>query len=322
MRLLFAGTPDSAVPSLDRLNNSRHTVVAVLTRPDARVGRGRKVKPSPVKQYALDHGIEVLTPSNVREEGFRDQLDQLDIDCAPVTAFGALLPADLLGAFKHGWVNLHFSLLPAWRGAAPVQYAIWHGDEVTGCTTFQIETGMDTGPVFGMATERVHANDTTESLMPRLVDLGATLLVSTMDAIESGTARPQPQSHDGVSYAAKVTTADALVDWTQPSLAIDRHVRALTPAPGAWSVIDLGESLLRLRFGPVTMDGAAEPTLAPGEIAVTKNHVRVGTGSGTVVLGTVAPAGRAHMSAADWARGARLPQHAHFVDKQGWLENN
>lgn len=301
MRLVLAGTPVTAVPSLRALLASRHEVVAVVTRPDARSGRGRTLAPSPVKEVALEHGLEVLAPAGPREPDFQTRLREIAPDCCPVVAYGALLTGDLLGIPRHGWVNLHFSLLPAWRGAAPVQRAIIAGDDVTGASTFRIEEGLDTGPVFGVMTEAVRADDTTGSLLDRLAHGGAELLVRTMDGIEDGTLVPQPQPCDGVSLAAKLTTEDARINWGSASFVIDRLVRGCTPAPGAWTTFR-GD---RLGLGPVR---AVDPpaALAPGELLVTKRTVTVATADGAVELGEVRPQGKKPMAAADWARGVRI----------------
>jgi methionyl-tRNA formyltransferase len=186
LRLLFAGTPEPAVPSLEALLGSRHDVVAVLTRPDARAGRGRKVSRSPVAERADAAGVPVLQPRSPREPEFLEQLAELAVDCAPVVAYGALVPQAALDLPAHGWVNLHFSLLPAWRGAAPVQHAIMAGDEVTGASTFRLEAGLDTGPVFGTVTETIGAHDTAGDLLGRLSVSGAGLLVATLDGIAAG----------------------------------------------------------------------------------------------------------------------------------------
>ncbi|RBY89222.1 methionyl-tRNA formyltransferase [Blastococcus sp. TBT05-19] len=300
MRLLFAGTPAPAVPSLDALIASGHEVVAVLTRPDARSGRGRKVSRSPVAERADEAGIPVLQPRSPREPEFLEQLADLAVDCAPVVAYGALVPRAALDLPRHGWVNLHFSLLPAWRGAAPVQHAVMAGDEVTGASTFLLEAGLDTGPVFGTLTEEIRPRDTAGDLLDRLAVSGAGLLVATLDGIEAGALEPRPQPADGISLAPKVETADARIDWALPAYVVDRRIRGVTPAPGAWTTWR-GE---RLRVGPVELvtDG---PSLTPGEVLVDAGSVLVGAGNGAVRLTQVQPAGKKMLPAADWARGAR-----------------
>ncbi len=311
MRLLFAGTPDVAVPTLEALVDSPHEVAAVLTRADAPAGRGRRLTPSPVRARAEELGIEVITGSPSDPE-VQDRLQALDVDCAPVVAYGQLLRPDVLAIPRLGWVNLHFSLLPAWRGAAPVQRAIMAGDEVTGATTFLIEAGLDTGPVLGTLTETIRPRDTSGDLLGRLALAGAPLMVATMDALETGQLTPVQQSADGVSHAAKITVDEARVRWDHPALAVDRQVRGCTPAPGAWTTLPDGA---RLGLGPVTVvTEHTEPPLAPGEIRVTKRDVVVGVAGGAVRLGDVAPVGKKHMPAADWARGARLADGTPVAD--------
>ncbi|MEE1803687.1 methionyl-tRNA formyltransferase [Streptomyces sp. JV176] len=302
MKLVFAGTPEVAVPALDALIASeRHDVVAVVTRPDAPAGRGRRLVASPVAQRAEEAGIEVLKPAKPRDEDFLARLREIGPDCCPVVAYGALLPKSALGVPVHGWVNLHFSLLPAWRGAAPVQHAVMAGDEMTGAATFQIEEGLDSGPVYGVITEHVRPTDTSGDLLTRLAFAGSGLLSATMDGIEDGTLVPVPQPADGISLAPKITVEDAQVEWAAPALRVDRVVRACTPAPGAWTVFR-GERLKLFQAAP-----APDVTgLAPGEPAVGKNAVHIGTGSHAVELLWVQPQGKKPMRAADWARGVRI----------------
>lgn len=308
MRIVFAGTPEPAVVALRRLIESEHDVLAVLTRPDAQRGRGRSLRPSPVKECAQEHGIEVLTPRSLKadtEDGMqvRERLRELAPDCLPVVAYGQLVTPDLLDIAPHGWVNLHFSLLPAWRGAAPVQAAIAHGDDITGASTFRIEEGLDTGPVFGTVTETISSQDTADDLLTRLAYSGAELLVATMDGLAAGTLKAQPQSGEP-SYAAKISVEDARVDWNSPCFDIDRRIRAHTPAPGAWTM--MGES--RLKIAPVTCEETipeAVGKLKPGQIGLTKKDVYVGTATRPVRLSEVQAPGKRRMAARDWARGLR-----------------
>ncbi|MEH0828310.1 MULTISPECIES: methionyl-tRNA formyltransferase [unclassified Micromonospora] len=301
MRLIFAGTPAVAVPALAAVAASGHELLAVVTRPDAPAGRGRGLVRSPVGAWADEHGIEVLTPAKPREPEFLDRLRELAPDCVPVVAYGALVPPVALEIPRHGWINLHFSLLPAWRGAAPVQHAVLHGDELTGASVFQLEQGLDTGPVYGTLTDEIRPTDTSGDLLERLAHSGAGLLVAVLDAIEAGSARAEPQPTDGVSLAPKLTVEDARVRWTDPAFAVDRRIRACTPAPGPWTTFR-GD---RVKLGPVTPVGNG-PELKPGELLVEKSRVLAGTATVPVQLGEVRAAGKKAMSASDWARGVRV----------------
>ncbi|MEV6396599.1 methionyl-tRNA formyltransferase [Streptomyces sp. NPDC051907] len=302
MKLVFAGTPEVAVPALDALIASdRHEVAAVITRPDAPAGRGRHLVASPVAERAQEAGIEILKPASPRDEAFQARLREIGPDCCPVVAYGALLPKSALDIPARGWVNLHFSLLPAWRGAAPVQHAILAGDEMTGAATFLIEEGLDSGPVYGVITEHVRPTDTSGDLLTRLAFAGAGLLSATMDGVEDGALEAVAQPAEGISLAPKITVEDAHVDWAAPALRVDRVVRGCTPAPGAWTVFR-GErlKLIQTALLPDRAD------LAPGELSAGKNNVYVGTGSHAVELLWVQPQGKKPMRAADWARGVRI----------------
>jgi methionyl-tRNA formyltransferase len=302
MRLVFAGTPQAAVPALDALLKSRHEVAAVVTRPDAPAGRGLRLGPSPVAERAAAAGVEAFKPDRLRDPDFLDRLRAIGPDCCPVTAYGALIPQTALDIPRHGWVNLHFSLLPAWRGAAPVQHAIMHGDEVTGATTFRLVRELDAGPVFGVATEPIRPRDTAGELLARLAESGAELLVATLDGIESGQLEARPQPADGVSLAPKLTAADARVRWDHPAIAVDRQIRACTPSPGAWT--ELGEA--RLKLGPLAaVPAPADRTgpLDPGELRILRSAVLVGTATTPVELGEVQAPGKRRMQAVEWARG-------------------
>jgi methionyl-tRNA formyltransferase len=318
MRIVFAGTPAVAVPSLRALAASQHDLTGVVTRPDRPSGRGRTLAQSAVSEAAAEFGLPVLKPAHPGDLDFQAELAAWRPDAVAVVAYGALLPQSALDIPTLGWINLHFSLLPAWRGAAPVQRAIWHGDEITGATTFRIVRELDAGPVYGVMTYAVPARATSGDVLTALAGDGARLLVSTMDAVASGDARPAPQTAEGATYAEKVSVRDALVDWEAPALAVDRQIRACTPDPGAWTCFR-GR---RLRLGPVTPVGVADigpatppwvervlrgrRTLRPGELLATKRQVLAGAASGPVALGEVAPSGKAPMEAAAWARGVRI----------------
>jgi methionyl-tRNA formyltransferase len=304
VRIVFAGTPEPALPSLRRLIDSpRHDVVAVLTRPDAAKGRHGKPSPSPVAELALERDIPLLRPTRPNSDEFIAELTELAPEACAVVAYGALLSERLLAVPVHGWVNLHFSLLPAWRGAAPVQASIAAGDTVTGATTFQIELALDSGPVYGVVTETIRPTDTAGDLLERLSISGAALLETTLDGIGDRSLSAVPQPADGVSVAPKITVESARVRWDLPAHAVDRQIRAVTPNPGAWTMI--GD--LRVKLGPVTVEDAPD-NLAPGVIRVERKGVHIGTGSQPVLLGQIQPPGKKLMNAADWARGARLDE--------------
>jgi methionyl-tRNA formyltransferase len=276
----------------------------VVTRPDAPAGRGRKVAASAVGRRAEELGVPVLKPAHPRDPDFQAALRELGPGCCPVVAYGALLPQSALDIPEHGWVNLHFSVLPSWRGAAPVQHAIWAGDEVSGATTFRIVKELDAGPTFGLMTQTVRPGDTAGDQLARLAEGGAGLLVQTLDGIEDGTLEAREQPGEGISLAPKITVEDAHVDWTEPAVAVDRRIRACTPGPGAWSTWT-GE---RIKLGPVRL--VERERLDPGVLEVTRSAVFVGTATGPVELGRVKPHGRKEMDAADWARGVQFPDGA------------
>lgn len=316
MRVIFAGTPEPALASLRALLDSRHDVVGVLTRPDAKRGRGRTLHRSPVAAAAQEAGIEVLKPRSLRGEDGADvaaRLRELAPDVVPVVAYGNLVPGALLDLPVHGWANLHFSLLPAWRGAAPVQHAIIGGDQITGASVFQLEQGLDTGPVYGTLTTEIGSAETAGDLLGRLAESGAQLLVSVLDSLEDETAVAQPQPLTGVSLAPKLDREDGRVRWSDPALAVDRRIRGTTPAPGAWTTLPGARedpAPTRLKLGRVHLRPEVTD-LGPGVLRTGRHEVLVGTGSHAVALGEVAPAGKSWMPAADWARGARL---AHTIE--------
>lgn len=315
MRIVFAGTPDTAVPSLKALIDSdAHEIVAVITRPDAPKGRGRTLHRSPVGEVADAAGIEVLTPTSGRDPELASALRELEIEAAAVVAYGNILPQDVLDIPRHGWVNLHFSLLPAWRGASPVNAAIAAGDEITGASTFRLEAAMDTGPVYGTITETIGAQDTAGELLERLAESGAGLLAATLDGIESGELVAVEQPADGVSYSGKISSADARIRWDLPAFAVDRHIRSITPVPGAWTELD-GQ---RFKIGAVTLpagDSLPEQAagLAAGELNWTKKSLFVGTASGPIVIDRLQPPGKKLMNAMDWVRGSHIEPGARFA---------
>ena len=308
MRIIFAGTPKIAIPSLAALIDSEHEVIAVLTRPDARVGRGLITMPSPVAIVASENNIPILKHAHLRDTNFHHEIETLNPDAIAVVAYGAMVPIELLKAPIFGWINLHFSLLPSWRGAAPVPYSIRFGDEITGATTFQIDEGLDTGPIYGVLTEQITQDDTTGTLLTRLSISGAQLLVQTLSGIGRGELVAMPQSGEDVSFAPKLSPIEGEIDWRQPALAVGRHIRSFSPDPGAWTTLEG----VRIRLGPVSI---LESKLVgtPGELIVSKNEVFVNTGSASIRLGTVQSSGKREMPASDWARGIRVDSGAVFA---------
>ncbi|GAA1495849.1 methionyl-tRNA formyltransferase [Paeniglutamicibacter kerguelensis] len=299
MRVLFAGTPQVAVESLNRLVADGFDVVAVLTREDAPVGRKRVLTPSPVAARAAELGLEIIHANRIDEQT-QKRLAALDLDIAAIVAYGGLVPEKALTIPRLGWINLHFSLLPAWRGAAPVQHSIMAGDDITGAVTFQLEKGLDTGPIFGTLTETIDPADTSGELLGRLAVSGAVLLSQTLAGLDAGKLVGVEQQSE-TSYAHKLTLVDGKVDWSLPALVIRRRINGTTPDPGAWTELD-GQ-----RFKLGTLVPHTEVTdLVPGEVRIEpgkKPRVLVGTGSHAVELGLVQPPGKKMMNAADWARG-------------------
>ncbi|GAB3541266.1 methionyl-tRNA formyltransferase [Arthrobacter tecti] len=298
MRVLFAGTPDVAVPSLAELIRAGHHVAAVLTRQDAPVGRKKVLTPSPVAQAAARLGLETVKANRI-DDAVVARLGGLDLDAAAIVAYGGIVPAPALTIPRHGWINLHFSLLPAWRGAAPVQHALINGDDVTGASTFLLEEGLDTGPVFGTVTESVLPGDTSGALLERLSASGAVLLAQTLSAIEQGRAKAFPQEGQ-VSLAPKLSGEDGRIRWSDPALAVKRRISGVTPEPGAWTTL----SGQRCKIGPVLLRPEVTD-LPPGEASQRNGAVLVGTGSHAVELGVLQPSGRTVLAAADWFRGAQ-----------------
>lgn len=299
MKVLFAGTPEVAVPSLEALVSAGFDVVGVLTREDAPVGRKKIMTPSVVAQRAEDLGLKVIK-ANRFNEALADQLKALAPDVAAVVAFGVILPKYALDIPQHGWINLHFSLLPAWRGAAPVQHAIMNGDDITGASTFRIDEGLDTGGVLGTLTEEIRPEDTSGELLGRLAQSGAVLLTQTLSGLDAGALTAVPQQGD-VSLAPKISLDDARIDWNAPALVIRRRINGVTPAPGAWTTLD-GQ---RFKIAE-TFPAPDVRELEPGVVLIEggkKPRAVVGTGSYGLELVTVQPPGKKMMAAADWARG-------------------
>ncbi|WP_372697800.1 methionyl-tRNA formyltransferase [Arthrobacter sp. JSM 101049] len=299
MKVLFAGTPHVAVPSLDRLVADGFDVVAVLTREDAPQGRKRVLAPSPVASRAAELDLPVIKANRIDAHAI-EQIALVGAEVAAIVAYGGLVPPAALEMPRHGWVNLHFSLLPAWRGAAPVQHAVINGDDLTGAATFRLEKGLDTGPVYGTLTEDIRPDDTAGALLERLAESGSVLLSQTLQGIDIGMLEPVAQTGD-VSLAPKLTLEDGHITWDQPALGIRRRINGTTPEPGPWTSLD-GQ---RFKLGAVDLLPEVED-LAPGAVRILpgrKPRVLVGTGSHAIELLQVQPAGKKMMPAADWARG-------------------
>ena len=303
MRIAFAGTPPVAVATLDALVESHHEVVGVISRPDSAAGRGKKVSPSPVAARAEQLGLPILKPEHPRDPEFLAELADWDVESVAVVAYGALLPQSALDVPPHGWVNLHFSLLPRWRGAAPVQRAILAGDLKTGATTFRIVKPLDAGPVYRSMTMLISSTATSGQLLEELGHAGGPLLVQTFDDIAAG-VEPTPQAEDGVTLAGKILVQDAHIDWTRDAHTVSRQVRAVTPAPGAWGL--LGEDVFKIEQIAEADEPHRAPILAPGALVADKRHLWVGTGTKPLELVRVKAAGKKSMAGADWARGVIL----------------
>ena len=304
MKLVFAGTPDVALPALETLISSEHDVLAVITQPPARAGRGRELQPSPVHAVADKFGIKALYPDSIRE--IDAVLRKLQPDAIPVVAYGQLIPETMLDIPAQGWINLHFSLLPEWRGAAPVQHCIWRGDAITGATTFRIDQGMDSGPILGHVTQLVDPKDTSGALLARLADTGSHLLRQTLDALEAGMITPIAQQHDQATYAPKLQKSDSRIDWQLPAIEIDRRIRAMTPKPGAWTTMVLSEHEISMSIGPVSTNRDIQ--IDPGVICVIDKNVFVGSATYALELDRIKPPGKKFMLATDWMRGLRTEE--------------
>jgi len=306
VRIVFAGTPEVAVPSLEALVAAGHEVVGVVTRPDAPAGRGKRLTASPVAARAEALGLEVVKPVHPRDEDFVAWLTEKAPDACPVVAYGALVPQHVLDIPRHGWLNLHFSLLPAWRGAAPVQRSIMAGETMTGATAFELVAELDARPVHGPITQPIGELDNSADLLDRLAHRGARLLGQVLDDIAHGST-PVPQDEQGVTLAPKISVEEARIDWRRPAAAVAALVRGTNPSPGAWTVLG-GERFKVLLARPVELP-ADVPGLAPGQLHATKRQLFAGTGDGAVELLRVKAFGKKEMAGPDWARGMhQLPE--------------
>ncbi|MEO0360962.1 MAG: methionyl-tRNA formyltransferase [Pseudomonadota bacterium] len=300
MRLAFMGTPAIAVETLEALAAAGHEIVAVYTQPPRPAGRGKRERPTPVAERAAALGLEVRTPKNFKAEEDRAAFAALDLDVAVVVAYGLILPQPVLDAPRRGCLNLHASLLPRWRGAAPIQRAIMAGDEETGVCVMRMEAGLDTGPVALTARTPIRADDTAATLHDRLSALGAPLMVEALDRLAGGTLVFEPQPEEGV-YAAKIDKAEARIDWSRPAAEVDAHIRGLSPSPGAWFELG-GERVKALLSAPASGEGPPGATL--------DDSLAVACGDGAVRLLRLQRAGKAPAEAAAFLNGRPVPAGA------------
>ncbi|MCW5619867.1 MAG: methionyl-tRNA formyltransferase [Burkholderiales bacterium] len=301
MRLVFAGTPAFAAGALQALLDAGHEVALVLTQPDRPAGRGLALRASEVKQLALAHALPLSQPLTLRDDNVSRQLADTGAALMVVAAYGLILPQSILDQFPHGCLNIHASLLPRWRGAAPIQRAILAGDAQTGISIMQMDAGLDTGPVLLRQSIPIGARETSGSLHDRLAAVGAQCIVSALARIEAGAAHREPQPDDGVTYAAKISKEEAELDWTRPAIELDRQIRAFNPAPGAATVLD-GQPLRIWAAHPVPGIG-----LAPGSVQdAAAGTLTIACGDGALALDEVQRAGGKRLSVADFQRGANL----------------
>jgi methionyl-tRNA formyltransferase len=308
LRLVFMGSPDFAVPTLSAIVAAGHQVVCVYSQPARPAGRGQELRPTPVALKAQELGIEVRTPVNLKAEEDREAFRALNADAAVVVAYGLILPKAVLSATRLGCLNLHGSLLPRWRGAAPIQRAIMAGDATTGVQVMQMEKGLDTGPVMLTAETPIGPEDTTQSVHDRLAALGAPLMVHALGLLESGEVHFTPQSEEGATYAAKIDPAEARIDWTKPAAAVSAHIRGLSPHPGAWFEADLGKGPARVKvLNAVVAEGSGQP----GEAL--DSGLLIGCGEGAIRITLLQRAGRGPMYAEEFLRGSRIEKGARLA---------
>lgn len=312
LRIAFMGSPDFAVPVLAALVEAGHEVACVYSQPPRPAGRGKKLRPTPVHQWAEDQGLEVRTPRSLKKAPEQEAFAALDLDAAVVVAYGLILPQEILDAPRLGCMNMHASLLPRWRGAAPIHRAIMAGDEMTGVQAMMMEAGLDTGPVLATEKTRIFPFDTTGSVHDRLAGLAADLAVSALAGLADGALIPKPQSDEGVTYAHKVTAEDQRIDWTRPAAEVDCQIRGLSPFPGAWFYYTPeGETEpLRMKALMSKLEDGDE-NVAPGALIDNELLVQCGDGVAVRVLKAQKPGSKA-MEAADLLRGLEIPAGARF----------
>jgi methionyl-tRNA formyltransferase len=308
MRLIFAGTPAFAAVALEALLHSAHQVALVLTQPDRPAGRGMKMVSSEVKRLALSHGLSVLQPATLRDADVVNSIAGLGADAMIVAAYGLILPPEVLSVFQFGCINIHASVLPRWRGAAPIQQALLAGDRETGVSIMRMEKGLDTGPVFTIERVRIESRDTSSTLHDKLAALGAQSIVRALAGIESGSLQAEPQSADGITYAHKITREQARINWKLPAVELDRAVRAFNPFPAAFSFFD--EQVVKVWDAEIASGSPAEP----GEIvAVSDAGIVVACGSGALCLTRLQRPGGKQLPVAEFLRGFPARPGQRFV---------
>ena len=300
MRIIVAATPAVAVPTLNWLLNSEHVLAAVITQPDRPAGRGRELKGSVVSQWALENSVECFKPQDLAETALLVR----DCDVLLTIGYGVLLPTEILTLPRHGCLNLHFSLLPRWRGAAPVQRAIEAGDSLSGVTVFQLDEGMDTGPIFSTKRFALDTDITSDELLIELAELGVEAVMDSLQAITDG-KRPTTQSGEGATKASKITKQECEIDWNLSAQVISQKVRAFTSNPGAWT---------RFRGDTLKIDSVSleDSSLKPGTLHIVDKKLIVGTGSNALAIGFLTPSGKSRMDALSWINGARITDGEYF----------
>jgi methionyl-tRNA formyltransferase len=309
LRLAFMGSPDFAVPTLEAIISAGHEVACVYSQPPRPAGRGKDLRRTPVHEAAERHGIEVRTPLNFKAQEDKDAFAALNLDVAVVVAYGLLLPRAILDAPRLGCFNLHGSILPRWRGAAPIHRAVMAGDAITGVQVMKMDVGLDTGPVMLTATTPISTDDTTGDVHDRLSQLGASLMIEGLALLEAGKAHLTTQTEDGVTYASKVSAEEARIDWTLPARDVAARIRGMAPFPGAWFEMD-GQRIkvlhARVDAGPIH-EGSGEPGI------VIDDMLKVACGEGAVLLTRLQRAGKGQMTAVEFQRGKPISKGARLV---------
>ncbi len=311
MKVMFCGTPEFAVPTLRRLQGEKFEIAAVVTQPDRPKGRGLEPAASPVKLTAVELGLRVEQPDKLKGEAGRALLERYQPETVVIVGYGQIIPADLLAMPQHGWINLHASLLPRYRGAAPVQWALINGETTTGVTTMQIDAGLDTGPIFLQREMTINDDDNAVTLAARLAEVGAELMVETLRGIAAGRLAPQPQDHSKASKAPLLKKEHGRLDWAQPARAVFNRIRGLVPWPGAYTSFR-GQLVHIWRAALATPEGVAQAP-APGTVLVEKHALYAACGSGTWLrLEELQPANRKRLPATDFINGLHVQTGERF----------